>query len=83
MPVSITPPKLNSAGVLTPAQAALFAPTMPPEELYDMRADPHQIHNLAGDPRHAAKLRQLRAVLEEWIRTTDDQGRFPETPEAM
>jgi arylsulfatase A-like enzyme len=76
-------PKLHAEGRLTPAQAALCAPSMPPEELYDLHTDPHEIHNLAADPRHAAKLRQLRAVLEEWIRTTDDQGRFPETPEAM
>ncbi len=76
-------PKLHEEGRLTPAQAALCAPTMPPEELYDLRTDPHEIRNLAADPRHAAKLRQLRAVLEEWIRTTDDQGRFPETPEPM
>ncbi|HEX6985056.1 MAG TPA: sulfatase, partial [Planctomycetaceae bacterium] len=33
------------------------------EELYDMRADPHEWTNLAGDPRHAATKRELAAWL--------------------
>jgi hypothetical protein len=32
-------------------------------ELYDHVADPHELHNLAQDPRHAAIVRQLRALL--------------------
>jgi N-sulfoglucosamine sulfohydrolase len=44
-PVWTLLPKLNAEGKLTPAQAALCAPTMPPEELYDLQADPHEIHN--------------------------------------
>jgi arylsulfatase A-like enzyme len=71
-------PGLNAEGALTPAQAALCAPSMPPEELYDMRADPHQIRNLATDSRHKATMARLRAALEGWITETDDQGRFPE-----
>ena len=33
------------------------------EELYDMRADPHELANLAGDPRHAA----VKAELARWL----------------
>jgi len=32
-------------------------------ELYDHDADPQEYHNLANDPRHAAVLKELRALL--------------------
>ena len=72
--------KLNAEGKLTPAQAALCAPRMPEEELYDLHSDPHEIRNLANsdDPRHQATLKQLRRVLESWIEDTNDQGEFPD-----
>jgi len=57
----------------------------PREELYDLKTDPHQIKNIAADPRYA----QQRAALEtrlmgELKRTGDprliDNGKFYETP---
>ncbi len=35
------------------------------EELYDHRADPNEFHNLAGDPEHAAVMKQLATHLPE------------------
>ena len=72
--------ELDARGELTPVQKALTAPTMPPEELYDLDADPHEIHNLSSssDPGHRAALNRLRGVLGRWIEATDDQGRVPE-----
>jgi N-sulfoglucosamine sulfohydrolase len=70
--------ELHAAGKLTPAQAALCRPTMPAEELYDLRADPHQIANLAGKPEHKATQERLAKVLADWIEATADQGRTPE-----
>jgi arylsulfatase A-like enzyme len=72
--------ELNAKGALTPVQAALCAPRLPDEELYDLETDPHEIANLAGSakPEHQAALKRLRAALEQWIKDTDDQGRFPE-----
>ena len=67
-------PKLHAEGKLTPPQAALCAPAMPPEELYDLASDPHEIRNLAADPAHAATLQRLRAAVEQWIADTHDQG---------
>jgi arylsulfatase A-like enzyme len=75
--------ELDAQGKLTPAQKALAAPTMPPEELYDLDADPDEIHNLVGsqDPAHQQALNRLRSVLERWIEDTNDQGRNFEPPE--
>ena len=82
-PVWTLLPKLNAEGKLTPAQAALCAPTMPPEELYDLTTDPHEIHNLAAAPAHAATLKRLRGVLEKWIEDTNDQGRIMEPEDVV
>ncbi|GIW80278.1 MAG: hypothetical protein KatS3mg105_2085 [Gemmatales bacterium] len=75
--------QLDAQGKLTPAQKFLTAPRMPAEELYDLRNDPHEIHNLVESkkPEHQQALRRLRRVLDEWIEATNDQGRIPEPPE--
>jgi N-sulfoglucosamine sulfohydrolase len=72
--------KLASEGKLTPIQARLLAPSRPPEELYDVIADPYEIENLAASPSHQEVLGQLRGILEAWIVETNDQGRTPEDP---
>jgi N-sulfoglucosamine sulfohydrolase len=46
----------------------------PAEELYDLTADPYEIHNLAGDPAHAARLAGLRDELDAWMKTEGDEG---------
>jgi N-sulfoglucosamine sulfohydrolase len=81
-PVWTLLPQLAAEGRLTPAQAALVAPSMPPEELYDLDADPHEINNLVTStkPEHKAALKRLRAALNKWINETNDQGRVPEPP---
>ena len=75
--------QLNREGKLSPVQAALCAPRMPEEELYDLQADPYEIRNLvsSSDRQHARKLAELRRVLGEWIDKSGDQGRVPEPPQ--
>jgi arylsulfatase A-like enzyme len=76
--------ELGAQGKLTEWQKNFYlAPTMPPEELYDMESDPYSINNLAASakPEHQAALKRLRAELDNWIVESDDQGRFPEPPE--
>lgn len=70
--------RLDALGKLTGPQAFFFTKDRPAEELYDTEADPHEIRNLAGDPQHQATLKRLRAVLDDWIKTTGDQGAIPE-----
>jgi N-sulfoglucosamine sulfohydrolase len=65
-------------GKLKGPQALFFAPTKPKEELYDTQADPHEVHNLADDPAHADKLKELRAALDQWVKETKDLGEIPE-----
>lgn len=48
--------------------------TRPAEELYDLAADPWERNNLAADPKHAAKLKALRADLDAWMTDTGDHG---------
>lgn len=73
--------ELNAAGRLDPIQAALCAPTMPPEELFDLDRDPYEIRNLAASPEHRAVLERMRGAVDRWIRETDDQGQIMEPPE--
>jgi uncharacterized sulfatase len=59
-----------------PAAAAVVRRyhTRPAEELYDVNADPWELHNLAADPAHAATLAALRADLDKWMAAQGDAG---------
>lgn len=57
----------------------------PREELYDLKADPDEVQNVAQDPKYAAQRQELeQRLLAELKRTGDprlvDDGRFFETP---
>jgi N-sulfoglucosamine sulfohydrolase len=57
----------------------------PLEELFDLKADPHQMQNVAGDPKYAEVRAELeRRLLDELRRTGDprlvDEGEYFETP---
>jgi len=65
---------------LTPEQALFFAPKRPYEELYDLQNDPHEMNNLADNPKFEEKLIELRQILDAWIEETGDQGEIPEDP---
>ena len=56
----------NAAGKLAPEfVTAYFTAPRPTYELYDLAADPGELRNLAGDPRHAAVERELKVALTE------------------
>ncbi|WP_237706932.1 sulfatase family protein [Ochrovirga pacifica] len=52
--------KLYAEGKLNAAQQPFFAPRKPVEELYNLKEDPYQLHNLAGDPRYQEIIEELR-----------------------
>ncbi|MDE0262181.1 MAG: sulfatase [Bryobacterales bacterium] len=66
--------KLRADGALEPEIEAMFYGERPEEELYDLREDPWEMRNLAGDASHAATLAELRSILKEWIAQTGDHG---------
>lgn len=52
----------------------------PAEELYDLRADPDEKVNLAGDARYAKELAGLRTRLAAWRKAQGDTGKVPVEP---
>jgi N-sulfoglucosamine sulfohydrolase len=74
---------LQKKDALTPPQALFLAPAKPPEELYDLAADPLELVNLAGNRAYQDALDEHRRKLEEWIQATNDQGQTPESPAAL
>jgi len=65
---------LHLEGKLPPAQDAFMQPNKPREELYDVRADPDEVHNLAADPASAGVLKELRDALGQWRQSVGDPG---------
>lgn len=44
----------------------------PPDELYDLKSDPFQVNNIAGEPRVAKERDALRSQLNEYLAETGD-----------
>jgi N-sulfoglucosamine sulfohydrolase len=44
----------------------------PAEELYDLKADPHEMNNLAGEIRQASRLASMRAEVKGWMKQQGD-----------
>lgn len=64
--------RLRDERRLAPAQRACFVSPRPAEELYDVDSDPHELHDLARDPKYAGVLADMRRALSEWGRETGD-----------
>lgn len=67
---------LREAGELDDAQMACFRKPRAREELYDVKADPHELKNLAANPNYAGILSRMRKALLKWEKETGD--RVPE-----
>ena len=79
MPIMQELRRLAAAGQLDRAQQLFLSDAKPPEELYDLEVDPHEIMNLADSPQHQEALHRLRAEHERWKEHSKDLGAVPET----
>ena len=57
---------LNLQGKLTREQAAFMAATKPEIEMFDLKKDPHEVHNVADDPNYKDVKKELLAQLDNW-----------------
>ena len=64
-------------GELNDTQSA-FWKRKPAEELYDVKADPHNINNLAGNAEYKQVLERMRAENQRWMLESRDLGFIPE-----
>ena len=69
---------LYSEGKLNEQQSLPFAQHRPPEELYDLQSDPHEMINLAMDTKYRERLVSMRKVLHQRMMATRDMGLIPE-----
>ncbi|MGF1634877.1 MAG: sulfatase [Phycisphaerae bacterium] len=70
--------RLHAEGKLRGDAAVFFAEAKPAEELYDLTADYHCVHNLADDPAHAVGKAKLSAAMDEMLAAVGDKGATPE-----
>lgn len=70
--------KLFGGDKTSNAPQALFWREKPAEELYDLQADPDEIHNLAADPANHSIIERMSQALRRWQADIRDLGFLPE-----
>jgi arylsulfatase A-like enzyme len=70
--------RVAKTGKMPAAMKLFMADRKPVEEFYDLQNDPHEINNLATDPKYKEQLEKLRKVHKQWIKETRDLGLIPE-----
>ncbi|MDY7396798.1 sulfatase-like hydrolase/transferase [Aureibaculum sp. 2210JD6-5] len=77
--VPMMPPflELKAENKLNEVQQIWFQ-TKTKEELYDCKTDPHNINNLAEDPKYASVLTEMRTTLKSHLKDRADYGLTPE-----
>ena len=70
--------ELYKAGKLNAVQRQ-FHQRRPAEQLFDVKADPHEVNNLAGDPKYASVLKDLRQRMQKKLREVNDLSFYPES----
>lgn len=70
--------RMRDAGQLNTTVMRWFEPKGTEEELYDVIADPYQLHDLAHDPKYAEILDHFRSAFHKWQTEVQDLGAVPE-----
>jgi N-sulfoglucosamine sulfohydrolase len=78
MPIMQEMMRLDAEGKLNLNQQKWMAPSRPAEELYDVKADPFQLTNLARNPKYDKILGKYRKLQDEWTLATHDMGHLNE-----
>ncbi|MEM6473347.1 MAG: sulfatase [Planctomycetota bacterium] len=73
--------RLQSEGMLTPAQQNCFLAPRPEWELYDLNRDPAELVNRIDDPAYSATKEKLKLALESWSKKTKDYLPSRRTPD--
>lgn len=78
MPLMRRLEELHAAGKLNPDQEKWFQSPRPEAELYDLSADPHELNNLANNPRYTAKIRELSLAFDQWVTDYNEHWKLTE-----
>ena len=70
--------RLKEENGLNEYQAQWFRDRKPRNELFDCQNDPHELHNLAGDPKYEGKIKELSNEMDLWLARIGDQPNLPE-----
>jgi arylsulfatase A-like enzyme len=70
--------RLRDMDSLTEVQKLWFADHKPAFEFFDTETDPHEVHNLAADPKYQDKIKELSDECDRWTKAIDDTGIIPE-----
>lgn len=79
MPIMQEVMRLDAENKLNDVQKKWMADNRPPEELYDVKADPFQLNNLAENPEFKNVLGRMRAQEKQWALETKDMGLLNES----
>lgn len=71
--------RLRNEGKLNDIQKQWFRNTKPEEELFDCKADPYELNNLAENPVYSEKLNELRTEMDRWLININDEPTLPES----
>ena len=70
--------ELYHKGELSSAQQQFFEPR-PPEQLFDLSTDPHEVMDLSGSPEYRKILLELRVELQSKVKGMNDLSFYPES----
>ena len=70
--------ELFRSGELNEIQSQFFE-ARPPEQLFDLESDPHELQNLAGDLEYGEILTDMRSSLSRKVKSINDLSMFPES----